>query len=235
MTETIESKPAVLEFRQAYYHAHLSGLGVSLRLDMRIEARQFVLIKLDRQRSIRLLADACCGLIRPREGTAWFLGHQWDATRPDHGNALRGQIGRSFGAGGWVSYLSVADNILIQQLHHTHRPVDELRDEAARLAQAFGLPGLPTVPPQTLSMADLERAALVRAFLGRPKLVVLEEPLRDATDALASLVNAALRAQDQGAAVLWLASQMPPPDDLLHLCTRRLRIRGSGQMEVLRA
>lgn len=231
---TINLHIPVLEFRDARYRARIRGLEAILRLDLAVAPRQAVLIKLDRERSIELMADACCGLVQPVEGDARFLGRRWSEAGADEANALRGGIGRVFSRGGWVSYLSLAENVLIQQLHHTWRPSAELREEASNMAQQFGLPGLPVGRPDSLSTEDLQRAALVRAFLGQPKLVVLEGPVRENVDLLSPLATAIMRAQEQGAAVVWLASRMPPSHDLLSLCDQRLRIRQSGQMEALR-
>ena len=72
--------------------------------------------------------------------------------------------------------LSLLDNVVLRQLHHTHRPFAELRDEAAQLAVRFGLPGFPTGHPQDCLPEDLQRAACAGAFLGSPVLLLLEEP-----------------------------------------------------------
>jgi phospholipid/cholesterol/gamma-HCH transport system ATP-binding protein len=59
-----------------------------------------------------------------------------------------------------------------------------------------------------MSKADLQRAGCVRAFLGTPPLLMLEEPMLDApADMLPPLLNACLQAMHRGAAVLWLTCQ----------------------------
>jgi phospholipid/cholesterol/gamma-HCH transport system ATP-binding protein len=45
-----------------------------------------------------------------------------------------------------------------------------------RLARRFGLPGLPAERPAALPEHVLLRAACVKAFLGEPVLVVIEDP-----------------------------------------------------------
>ena len=115
------------------------------------------------------------GIIEPRSGSISFLGRNWAKLPPDQANALRGRIGRVFNTGNWVNHLSVMDNILLPQHHHTRRSVRRLCDEAGLLAEQFGLPGLPLRRPGDLTAADLQRAACVRAFLGRPTLVLLED------------------------------------------------------------
>jgi phospholipid/cholesterol/gamma-HCH transport system ATP-binding protein len=89
-------------------------------------------------------------------------------------------------------------------LHHTILPARELRERACTLAQQFGLPGLPMLLPQDCAPVDLERAACVRAFLGRPALVVLEHPMAfEDSDMLAPLMNAIQQVRRRGGAVIW--------------------------------
>jgi phospholipid/cholesterol/gamma-HCH transport system ATP-binding protein len=69
----------------------------------------------------------------------------------------------------------------------------------------FGLPGIPVSPPEDVAPFDLARAALVRAFLGAPMLILLEHPLRGRyIDLVEPLVNVIADARRRGAAVLWL-------------------------------
>ncbi|HXZ00730.1 MAG TPA: ABC transporter ATP-binding protein [Stellaceae bacterium] len=151
-------------------------------------------------------ADLCCGLVPLAEGKACFLGRDWAAMPHDFAAALRGRIGRVFAKGGWIGFLDVAANVLLPQLHHTRNDVGILRDRAASLARAFGLPGLPLERAADLSPADLVRAACVRAFLGDPLLVVLESPASGRlSDLEAPLLDAVAAARGRGAAVLWLS------------------------------
>jgi len=92
-------------------------------------------------------ADMCSGLLAPSAGLVQFLGGDWRRLGPDASNALRGRIGRVFWSGGWINQLSLLDNILLQQLHHTRDAAEYHRRQAARLAQRFGLPGVPLGRP----------------------------------------------------------------------------------------
>ena len=232
MTSASATTP-VLDFRAAHYAGAGEDDNVSLSLQCRVMRRQLVVARFDHDRSLQLFASACCGLALPSSGEAWFLDRNWARIDQREGTLLRGMIGQTFEAGGWLDTLSVAENIVLQQAYHTQRPDVELRREAARLANHFGLPGLPTVAPHQISAADLQRAGFVRAFLGKPELVILQQPTHSAPQLLSPLLAAITRAQQRAAAVLWLTLESRPPRQLLRRADQTLRIRQSGQTETM--
>jgi phospholipid/cholesterol/gamma-HCH transport system ATP-binding protein len=230
MTSASATTP-LLEFRAASYATSAEEGKVSLNLRLQVMPRQLVVARFDHSPSLQLFASACCGLAVPSQGEARFLDRDWGHINEREVSALRGMIGQTFETTGWLETLSVADNILIQQAYHTDRPDVDLRREAAGLAHHFGLPGLPTVAPSDVSAGDLQRAGLVRAFLGSPELVILQEPMRHAPQLLAPLLAAITRAQQRAAAVLWLTLESTPPRSLRREADQMVRIRQSGHLE----
>jgi ABC-type ATPase involved in cell division len=139
------------------------------------------------------------------DGNVFFFGRDWQTAPADTLDAMRGRIGRVFSSGSWLEGFSLIENILMPQLHHTRRPIPELRQEAAQLAEQFSLPGLPLGQPEKYSRADLQRSACVRAFLGTPSLLLLEDPTFGVYPRImTALVSAIRRARNRGAAVLWM-------------------------------
>lgn len=133
-----------------------------------------------------------------------FLGHDWDGLSADDSAAQRGKIGRLFDDEGWISDLDVDQNITLAQRHHTGRNEDEIVEEALRFARMFGLPGLPRGRPGSMRRWDLRKAACIRAFLGQPSFIIVEQPVRGVyADLMAPLLNAVHSARKRGAAVLW--------------------------------
>ena len=181
-------------------------------------------------------ADLCSGLVPLARGSVRFLGHDWAAMPDIRAAALRGRIGRIFRFGAWIGFAGVDRNVLLPQLHHSRRDADALLEEAAELARFFGLPGLPQVRPEALTPDDLARAAAVRAFLGEPRLVLLESPVQGQfSDLVPLLLNALAAARDRGAAAIWLTASDLIWNDHSFPATQRLRFTERGLAPVRHA
>jgi phospholipid/cholesterol/gamma-HCH transport system ATP-binding protein len=181
------------------------------------------------------LADALSGMLPPDQGNVRFLSRDWRETSADIASAMRGKIGRIFSSGSWLEGFSLGENILLPQLHHTRRPNHELRLEAFRLAEHFGLPGLPTGDPAAYSREDLQRAACVRAFMGEPVLLLLEDPTFGIHPfVLPALINAIRRIRGKGGAVWWMALSDDVWTDATIPADRFFRVTGRNLEEVQR-
>ena len=197
----------------------------------RLEPGQLMLVLLEREHLRLPLADAASGLAEPAAGAVRFLGRDWRSLSADEAAAARGRIGRVFGEQAWVSHMGIEENILLSQRHHTRRPDAEIRDEAAKLARVFSLPGLPRGLPSQVRREDRRRAECVRAFLGEPKLVILERPVGDDHEIMPPLMSCVRAARARGGAVVWLTDRA----DVWHDPGVRPTLRGTmagSQMRV---
>jgi phospholipid/cholesterol/gamma-HCH transport system ATP-binding protein len=218
----------VLEFRDVWLPSR-DHQEIGSPVDLTLGAGDLVLVQPGDAQQEQMLADVACGLLPPERGAVRFLGHAWSTLPADQANALRGRIGHFMHRGAWIPYLSLLDNILLAQLHHTRRPYPEIRAEAARWATWFGLPGLPTGRPDEFAPAILQRAAFVRTFLGAPSLIIIESFAEGLGGGLlAALVNAMRVARDRDAAVLWFAQDPELFADRTLPVTRRLRLLGNA-------
>ena len=235
MITDIAERRSILRFDQVKLVTEQEVGGETLDFELDLFGGDLALINIERPRFGSILADACCGLHRTAAGSIFFLGKNWARLPSDTANALRGRIGRLFTSGNWINRMTLLENILLPQLHHTRRMLSEIRDEATQLARHFGLPGLPTGYPGDINRADHQRAACIRAFLGQPSLVLLEEPTFGAyPEIVPPLVNAIRKACERGAAVIWLTLEDQVWNDSLLPATYRFRLTARKLMEVAR-
>ena len=233
MAVIFEKQRVVLRFEDTVLMTENYGVAESDKLNLSVCSGDLVLMRLARLEQTSTFADACAGIIRPATGAVYFLGRNWPELPPDQANALRGRIGRVFRTGNWINHLSLMENILLSQLHHTRRSARQLRDEAAVLAGQFGLPGVPLGLPGNSTAADLQRAACVRVFLGRPSLILLEEPTAGIyLEIISALMNAVRAARERGGAVIWLTRKSLIWNDQTLPVTHRYRLVARKLMEV---
>lgn len=161
-----------------------------------------------REENLPPLCDLASGIQAVTRGSVRFMGDDWSDTGAFRQGAMRGRIGRVFQGSAWVSNLSMAENVLLPQRHHTGRSDQALLDEAGGLARTFDLPELPAARPEALRPHDLIRWQWVRAFLGNPRLLLFDEPGAMAWEEhLPALRQRTLRQADEGGAVLWVTHE----------------------------
>ncbi|QEO16501.1 P-loop NTPase family protein [Acetobacter vaccinii] len=195
----------LLELNKAVPSFEESGLP-PVPFSMRLMPGDCVFVDVHDLERATMFADVCSGLVPLESGSVQFMGLDWTSLKDRELNALRGRIGRITKRRSWPEFVPMHIAIMLQQLHHTTRPQDEVLLEAANLAERFGLPGLPMLSPSLMSEADLCRAGCVRAFLGKPQLLLLEDPLEGAPqELLNAFLGAVTQARDHGAGVIWLA------------------------------
>ncbi len=205
---------------------HESGIS---NLHLSLAPGDLAVVLLEKEQVRIPLADAAEGLVAPVRGTVTFLGEDWQTMSPDRVAAQRGRIGRVFEGESWLSGLNVDQNITLAQRHHTRRPVQEIEEEATHLCRVFGLPGLPRGRPSNARWQDLRKAACVRAFLGAPILILLENPTVGIyADVIAPLISTVREARQRGAAVLWTTNELQVWDNPELRATARWRMLGSA-------
>jgi molybdate transport system ATP-binding protein len=136
---------------------------------------------------LRVLA----GLLSPSEGHVTVDGTVWDDART-HLPAHRRRLGMVFQDALLFPHLTVGENVAFGlRTRGVHRA--QARTAAAGWLARVGLEGLGDRRPAQLSGGQAQRAALARALVGDPALLLLDEPL-SALDARTRLtVRAELR------------------------------------------
>jgi heme exporter protein A len=147
---------------------------------------------------LRLLA----GLLRPDQGEIHVLGEP--LRRGSH--RVRSSIGLLSHQSLLYDDLTVLENLVFAaRLHDLPRP----REIAASALEAAGLSDRGTELPRRLSRGLLQRAALARALLHGPRLILLDEPFTaldpSAAERLRSDLEARLR---QGAGLVFVTHHL---------------------------
>ena len=171
-----------------------------------VAAGQLIVLRTDPQAGRVPLFDLAEGLVEPEAGRVTMDGREWPQMSRWQRVRARAAIGRVFAEGGWISNLTVLENVTLAARHHSRRPEDEIVAEAHALARDLGLNEVPGLRPHLMRTGELRKAQWVRALLGEPRLLLLEEPGHDMPRAdverLAELVG---RACSRGAGVVWMS------------------------------
>ena len=122
---------------------------------------------------LRILA----GLERPASGTIEACGEGvLDLDRPEVLRRHRRRIGMMFQGGALLNSLTVYENVALPLREHATLDEAGVRDEVHRIFEAVGLEDVDALLPAQLSGGMTKRAALARALVLRPQLLLCDEP-----------------------------------------------------------
>src|SRR6056297_2444293 len=111
----------------------------------------------------------------PDEGTILFKGKNIPEMDQQAINTYRNQeIGFIFQLHHLLPQCTVLENILVPTL--VSGPKEGAAERARRLLERVGLEQHADSPPAQLSGGELQRVAVVRALINRPKLILADEP-----------------------------------------------------------
>lgn len=113
--------------------------------------------------------------VRPTEGRLMLLGQDIGATGRLALPALRRRIGMVFQDFRLLPHLSVFDNVALP-LRLAGRPEGQIRVDAVELLSWVGLSKKLQSRPAELSGGEQQRVAIARAVVGRPLLLLADEP-----------------------------------------------------------
>lgn len=144
------------------------------------------------------------GLLSPDSGTVEIDGKNPYAMDPNARATFRAdEIGFVFQQFHLVPYLSVIDNILAASIPTN---LSNARDRAMELIEQLGIGHRVKHLPGQLSTGEKQRAALARALLNRPKVILADEPTgnldRENADIVLSYLSQYSRERQEGAVLL---------------------------------
>ncbi len=151
------------------------------------------------------LLECLAGLLVPEAGSVRVDGVEL-AAEPDAARRRfrLERIGVLFQDLALLEHLSARENALLPWLLARRAERAQREGELARLAPALGLEALLERRPRALSQGERQRVALLRALLGAPRLLLVDEPTAslDAASAARALDCVLARAAETGATLL---------------------------------
>lgn len=148
------------------------------------------------------LLNLLAGLLRPTAGKVSVAGRDLAGLRPAALDMFRGrQVGIVFQSLHLVAALTVAGNLRLAR-YLARLPNDEA--DIGRLLDRLGLGDKAAARPADLSQGEAQRAAIARALVNSPTLLLADEPTSALDDANCDRVVELLRRQasDLGATLL---------------------------------
>jgi cell division transport system ATP-binding protein len=118
---------------------------------------------------------------KPTRGLITMFGQSINTMERKQLWALRQRIGVVFQEFRLLPHLSAFDNVALP-LRIMGRPEKETRNNVSELLEWVGLGEYKNALPQTLSGGQQQRIAIARAVIGRPKLLLADEPTGNLDD-----------------------------------------------------
>ncbi len=118
------------------------------------------------------------GLQRPAAGKQFLFGESPEVLRQSDLVVDRQRIGLVFENGGRLfGQMSVRQNVALPLCYHQNCPPEDTREAVATVLALTGLTELADEPASQLNRSWRQRAALARALVLRPEVLLLDNPL----------------------------------------------------------
>ncbi len=156
------------------------------------------------------------GVTAPDSGQMFWNGRAASVDSP--AAARRLGIGMVFQHFSLFDTLTVTENIALGLPKDTR--LDELERRISDTASQYGLDLEPSRHVHTLSVGECQRVEIVRALLGRPQLLILDEPTSVLTpQAVGKLFDTLRQLASEGCSILYISHKLDEIRSLCHACT----------------
>lgn len=190
----------------------ISGLGKSY------DGKRFVLkelsFRLGAGQTAIIYGESGCGkstllniiglLDSATEGEYLFCGRRVNRRRVNSYSGIRANdIGFVFQTYCLIEALSVRDNVLMPYLYNGQRLTKEVYSELDSLSERLGIASLLDKKAALLSGGEKQRAAIARAMIKKPALLIADEPTGNLDEGNSRLVTEAFRSvAEEGTALI---------------------------------
>jgi len=172
-------------------------------------------------------------LMRCDSGTIIIDGVEVTRLRRRGLNEVREKLGMLFQAGALFDSMSIFDNVAFPLVEKTDLGQDEIGTRVHETLKSVGLEGVDAKYPSELSGGMQKRAALARALVRRPKILMLDEPTTGLDPARTGAIHRLIRETQQkyGLTVVMVSHDVPA---VFEICDRvgfihhgKMRLYGS--------
>jgi phospholipid/cholesterol/gamma-HCH transport system ATP-binding protein len=123
-----------------------------------------------------VLLKLLVGLLQPDRGRIWVAGKDVATLNRSELELLRSRIGFVFQGGALFDSMTVYDNVAFPLRETTPLGEDDIREKVIRELELVGLGDAQFKFPAQLSGGMIKRAALARALVRDPEIVLFDEP-----------------------------------------------------------
>ncbi len=156
-------------------------------LSLEIEDKEFVAILGPSGCGKTTTMNMISGLLTPDSGTIRFDGRVMNNVPP----GKRG-VGFMFQNYAVFTFLNVYDNIAFG-LRIRKMASEEIEREVREVARLLQIRHLLSMPASNLSINDMQKVALARSMITKPRIILLDEPLSNLDAALRNIMRAELK------------------------------------------
>ncbi|WP_323011794.1 ABC transporter ATP-binding protein [Castellaniella sp.] len=185
-------------------------------VDLTVEAGEIHAVLGENGAGKSTLMKIIYGVVRPDSGTV-----QWDGADVHIANPA---AARALGLGMVFQHFSLFDTLtVVENIALGLSPDIDLQELAGRIADTAHQYGLDVEPHRhvhTLSVGERQRVEIVRALLGKPKLLILDEPTSVLTpQAVQRLFQVLRQLAEEGCSILYISHKLDEIRSLCHRCT----------------
>lgn len=154
-----------------------SGRKILDQLNLEVERGESIAIIGPSGSGKTTLLNLVGALDQPDSGTIEFDGNNISGLNPQQLSVFRSeQIGLVFQMHYLLPQLSLLENVLLPTLIDKKFQSKEKSERARQLIERVGVAGVSGQRPGELSGGECQRAAVVRALINKPKLILADEP-----------------------------------------------------------
>jgi ABC-type uncharacterized transport system ATPase subunit len=207
---------------------HYPGVKANDGIDLRVLPGEIHAILGENGAGKSTLMKVIYGAVKPDAGEIRWDGAKRTRFGPEEARSLG--IAMVFQHFSLFDTLTIAENVWLGQPRSLGLP--EVRAKMRGVMNEYGFELDPERPVFTLGVGERQRVEILRALLGRPKLLILDEPTSVLTpQAVLGLFAVVRKLAERGCSVLYISHKLDEVRALCHRCTILRRGRVTGEVD----